>query len=92
MHFPFHLNTCDSKLGCPSGGEPLNSITSILLGMPQNVTLNMFLLDNTQETLAPQLISLPPSLSMLEYRYSPTVDELGNLVRQRKILNSKNET
>ncbi|CAG8584945.1 16789_t:CDS:2 [Gigaspora margarita] len=66
-------------------GEPLNSITSIPLGMPQNVTLNMFLLDNTQETLSPQLLSLPPSsLSMLEYRYSPTVDELDNLVRQRK--------
>ncbi|CAG8643320.1 34028_t:CDS:1, partial [Gigaspora margarita] len=44
-----------------------------------NVTLNMFL-DNTQKTLTPQLLSLPPSsLSMLEYRYSFTVDELDIL-------------
>ncbi|CAG8491929.1 16806_t:CDS:2 [Acaulospora colombiana] len=46
--------------------------------MPPNVPLNMFSMDNSQATQVSQIISPAPSspLSILEYRDSPTADEL----------------
>ncbi|CAG8703926.1 16836_t:CDS:2, partial [Acaulospora morrowiae] len=62
---------------CPSG-VPLGVSPNVPMSMPPNVPLNMFSMDNTQATQVSQIISPAPSspLSILEYRDSPTADEL----------------
>ncbi|CAG8580335.1 17398_t:CDS:2 [Gigaspora margarita] len=77
---PVALNS-DFTFTCQPGGAPLNSLSPLPLGLPPNVPLNMFSLDTTQATQATQvsqLLSPAPSspLSILEYRDSPTADEL----------------